>query len=118
MRLGSLSGQVIVDSTTTDLPEVELIPIHRKLEKMISLGAMPDKDSHLRFVIRNVPPGRYYLGFNISLLYLDHHDLQRSYYPGVPDRRHAKVIVIRRNSNLSGFILKVPSPVQSSSKTN
>src|SRR5581483_12156156 len=107
---GRLSGQVLSDSSINEPPNVELIPFDRKLAKRgIGWDREPAKNNQGRFEFWHIPPGQYYLGFNIAPGETNYPDFQRSYYPGVPDRRYAKVITIRKNQRLTGFVLKIPT---------
>ena len=104
---GEISGQV-VDDTGRGVEDVRVEVT--SAAPNVSYRNLPSEttDKEGRFKFTFLPPGPYFLGFNITegpALYDSHTE---TYYPGVAERARATPIFVGENQSLGGFKLHIP----------
>ncbi|QQS42424.1 MAG: hypothetical protein IPM63_05660 [Acidobacteriota bacterium] len=65
-----------------------------------------------RFEFFGIPPGEYFLGFNIDFSPNKRSPFPRWYYPGLPDHSQTVPIILGRSEKLEGLNLTLPQPVR------
>jgi hypothetical protein len=107
---GEISGQLIGGMEKTNDLWVDILFAGRPKQARTNFNQAP-VNADGRFKFSFLPPGRYFIGFNLtSGPYLDY-PYAESYYPGVPNRTRAKIISIGNNQRISGINLPFPTRV-------
>jgi hypothetical protein len=68
-------------------------------------------DGQRLFKFTYLPPGRYYLGFNIGSGPSLEYRYQESYFPGVVEREAAAIITIGDDQKVTEIVMPLPEPV-------
>lgn len=105
--VGEISGTVFDPSGTVAADvEPELIPVDEKIEDApfwsVRLGEF------CRFKFSFLPPGRYYLGFNMKSGPSISEPYPEFYYPGVEERAKATIITLKDGEKVSALYLPRP----------
>jgi hypothetical protein len=106
---GEISGKVVdVSGIVPEDVEPELIPVDEKAEdsnfRSVRLGEFGT------FKFSFLPPGRYYLGFNLRSGPSVSEPYPESYYPGVKDRAKATIITLGEGQKVNDIYL--PRPIR------
>jgi uncharacterized GH25 family protein len=64
------------------------------------------------FEFFGIPPGEYYLGFNLETRPNKNFPYPRTYYPAASEISEAKIIVLAKAEKLDGFVLSLPKKVK------
>lgn len=107
---GGVSGRVWSgDNLVTRNLTVELVPvgIEGNAENIFSQNLGEDGEFRFDFI----PPGRYYLGINISPGSSKYSTIPNTFYPGGLSRDTASVLEVRRDRQLSGYDIRLPDSV-------
>jgi len=72
--------------------------------------AYTDRNGNFEFF--GIPPGEYYLGFNLETKPNKNFPYPRTYFPGTSNISDAKLIKLDKASKLDGFVLSLPAKVE------
>lgn len=104
---GEISGMVVDDTgVVADDVEPELIPADEETTDANFRYAKLGEFKSFKFSF--LPPGRYYLGFNLRSGPSVMEPYAEFYYPGVEERAEATVITISEGQKVSGLYLRRP----------
>jgi hypothetical protein len=98
--VGDASGIVAEDV------EPELIPVDQRADNSNRQSVRLGESSIFKFSF--LPPGRYYLGFNLSAGPTLMEPYPEFYYPGVEDRAKATIITLTEGQKISNIYLPRP----------
>lgn len=104
---GEIAGTVTDESgiLPADL-EPQLIPVDAKPEDLLDKSASQTEFATFKFSF--LPPGRYYLGFNLKSGPSLHSPYPEFYYPGVRERARAKIITLAEGQKITNLFLPRP----------
>jgi hypothetical protein len=107
---GGVRGKVIdnegqaVAGIRLDLIPVDVIDLNNASQRVIrSHSERTDKEG--RYVFKNIPPGKYYFGFNLVYETRTDYPYPRTYFPGTSDRAQAAILTLRDGEQLAGIDL-------------
>lgn len=104
---GEISGTVIDDSgIVPEDAEPELIPVNEKITNSDVQGVKLGDGRSFKFSF--LPPGRYYLGFNLLSGPSISEPYPEFYYPGVEDKSKATIITLGEGQKVTGLYLQRP----------
>lgn len=104
---GEISGMVgDASGIVAEDVEPELIPVDQRADNSNRQSVRLGEFSSFKFSF--LPPGRYYLGFNLSSGPSLMEPYPEFYYPGVEDRAKATIITLTEGQKLSNIYLPRP----------
>lgn len=104
---GEISGMVVDDTgVVAEDVEPQLIPADEKTARANLRTVRLDESRAFKFSF--LPPGRYYLGFNLRSGPSVVGPYPEFYYPGVEERARAAVITLSEGQKISGLYLPRP----------
>jgi hypothetical protein len=106
-----ISGSVLKpDGTGLAKAMVELLPVELSASSVRMGGLDLDfTDEAGKFDFRQIPPGRYVLGINVTSSPDAENPYPLTFYPGTVDRENATVIEVELGSHLSGIDIQLNS---------
>lgn len=110
---GGISGKVIdnegqaVTGIRLHLIPVDVIDLDNPPQRVMQSHS-EETDNQGRYSFQNIPPDRYFLGFNLVYPTRTDYPYPRTYFPGTPNRIHATIITLRDGEQLTGFDLPLP----------
>jgi hypothetical protein len=99
-------GRIVIGAEVNLLNADDPRRVSRTSLGVHSFTQSTNKDGYYEFV--EVPPGRYYLGFDLEDEPKGEFPYPRTYYPGSPDRDQATVIVLGDGEHLTGYDIPLP----------
>lgn len=109
---GGISGRIVdnegnpVVGIRLDLIPVDVIDlINASRRVMLSHSESTDKEGRYKF--ENIPPGKYYFGFDLVYETRTDYPYPRTYFPGASDRAQATVLNLGDGERLTGVDLSL-----------
>ncbi|MBS1792568.1 MAG: hypothetical protein JSS81_01870 [Acidobacteria bacterium] len=112
---GRIRGRVVAESGKPVGKGVRVSLISRETaEKEVGdIKYMPTStDGSGNFEFYGIPPGEYYVGFNLETRPGKDFPYPRTYYPGTPEVEKAKIIVLGKGDAAEGLVLNLPKKVE------
>ncbi len=108
--LGEISGQLV--GMTEGLGDIDLDVIFADRANTDRSGLSQARvDAQGRFKFSFLPPGKYFVGFNLESGPFREYPYPEFYYPGVTDRRMAKLITVGRDKSTGEISFPIPERV-------
>lgn len=105
--VGEITGKVVDEfGKPVGGANVYIASADRVITRENSNAVVADEKGNFKFDF--LPAGNYYLGFNLYSGPFMELPYPETFYPGVEEKKHAKVIVLGKNQKLDGFVLTHP----------
>jgi Prealbumin-like fold domain len=112
---GRISGRII-DAEGDPVTNVKVVLVRPGVQGFLStkdeIAFDYVNDERGRFELKQVPPGEYLLGLNITFSPSGGEGYPPTYYPGVGERSQATIIKIGPGEKLSAYTLRLPPKLE------